>query len=183
MGCLKKASQIVVIAEDELHQRFVRRYLYRLNYSNREIRFTDLPSGRGCGEQLVRKLYAAEVKAFRRRSATAETALIVVIDADTTNVDRRRAQLKELLDENGLNPRRDDERIAHIIPKRNIETWIYCLRGDSVDEDTDYKNHSTLDPKLAAESFFDLTRRNFTTPDYCVQSLKEAIPEVQRLET
>jgi len=31
------------------------------------------------------------------------------------------------------------EQIARLVPKRNIETWILCLNGQAVDEDTDYK--------------------------------------------
>jgi hypothetical protein len=31
------------------------------------------------------------------------------------------------------------EQIAQLVPKPNIETWILCLNGQAVDEDTDYK--------------------------------------------
>jgi hypothetical protein len=29
------------------------------------------------------------------------------------------------------------EQIARLVPKPNIETWILCLNGQAVDEDTD----------------------------------------------
>jgi hypothetical protein len=93
---VSKPSQFIVLAEDERHQRFVRRYLLRL-YDEPQIRNVDLPSSRGCGEQWVREHYAAEVKSYRRRSARAKSALIVVLDADTCDVERRLQQLREAL--------------------------------------------------------------------------------------
>ena len=129
---MNRASQVVVPAEDERQQRFVRSYLYRLRYTQRDIRFEALPTGRGCGEQWVRGRYAAAVRAYRARASRAKTALIVIIDADQRETEHRVSQFREALNQAQLQARAATERIAHLIPKRNIETWVLCLVGRDV---------------------------------------------------
>ena len=174
----------MVLAEDERHVQLIRRYLYRLGYSSHDIRVEDLPSGRGCGEQWVRERYARAVKAFRGRAARARTALIVAIDADNSSVDRRFRQFRESLQQVGLATRTDGEAIVHLIPKWSVETWVLCLSGRHVDEDTDYKNELEVDGLIptAAVTFFQWSCPNAATPGHCVDSLRLAIPEVRRLE-
>jgi len=128
-------SKIYILAEDARQQLFVRRCLYRAGYERHVIDPEVLPKGTGgAGEQWVRLRYPAAVAKFRKRATKAKTALIVVIDADTDEVIRRDRQLKEAL----VNGRcQDDEAIVHLIPKRNIETWILHLNDKDVDEETD----------------------------------------------
>jgi hypothetical protein len=130
-----KPSSVIVLAEDQRHQRFIWRYFERLNYSRHEVRNEPLPVGRGSGEHWVRSKYANAVKAYRMRSARAETALVVVIDADTSSVDERRRQLDAALELEELAPRREQEKISHVIPKRKIETWVLCLNVKHVDKE------------------------------------------------
>jgi hypothetical protein len=179
---VSKASQVIVLAEDEHHQRFVRRYLERLQYSAHEIRFESLPSGRGCGEQWVRERYAGVVRTYRWRSARAKTALVVAIDADKGDLERRLRQLQEALAQANLVPRSNDEAIVHLVPKRSIETWILCLNGRVVDEETDYR-HERVSNQIAeaARLFFDGSRPNVMPPQHWVPSLLSAIPELRRL--
>ena len=181
---MSRPSQVVVLAEDERHQRFVRRYLYRLGRSRHDIRFEDLPSGRGCGEQWVRERYARAVRAYRGRSARAGTALIIAIDADVGDVDRRLRQLREALEQAGSATRTDGEAIVHLIPRRSVETWILCLSDRPVDEITDYRQEGDVDRFIptAALTFFAWSRVNATPPAHCVPSLLSAVPEVRRLE-
>ncbi len=181
---MARSSRVIVLAEDRRHQRFVRGYLERLRYSYDDVRYEDLPSGRGCGEQWVRERYSRAVDAYRARSARARTALIVAIDADSGDVNRRGRQLQEALSQAGLTPRTDDETIVHLIPKWSIETWVLRLNGRVVEENNDYSAERSIDEqiKLAAETFFEWTRPNATRPDNCVPSLLTAIPEVRRLE-
>ena len=87
-----------MLAEDERYQRLIRHYLYRLEYTQHDIRFEPLPAGRGCGEKWVRDRYVREVNVYRERTARAKTVLIVAIDADTQDVDWRKHQLQEALD-------------------------------------------------------------------------------------
>lgn len=181
---MAKPSQVVVLSEDQRHQTFVRRYLGRIGYSFHDIRFEELPSGRGCGEQWVRERYARSVAAYRARQVRAHTALVVAIDADSGNIDRRVQQLRSALISAELTPRSVDEKIAHLIPKRNIETWILCLHGKNVDEETDYRNAKDVVSLIgpAAEIFFSWTRENAQIPNHSIPSLIAAILEVKRLE-
>ena len=175
---MSKPSQVIVLTEDRRQQTFVRRYLERANYSYHQIQLEPLPAGRGSGEQWVRQRYAKNVEAYRARAARAATALVVVIDADTRTVSHRIGQLRESA------VRGTDEKISHLIPKRNIETWILCLRGNAVDEETDYHDEQGIEDQIkpAAETFFDWSRPNAGLSAHCVESLRLAIPEIQRLE-
>jgi hypothetical protein len=114
----------------------------------------------------------------------AGTALIVAIDADTGEVDRRVRQLREGLEQAGAPARTDREAIVHLIPKRSVETWVLCLSGRQVDESTDYRQEVDVDRRIpdAARTFFDWSRENAQPPAHCVPSLRSAIPEVRRLE-
>ena len=172
-----KPSRVVVLAEDQIHQQFARRHLYRLGYQRHEIHMSDLPSGRGCGEQWVRDRYAREVRAGRRRQA--ETALVAVIDADRGDVDRRFQQMRQPLERNGLAARGPNERIVHLIPKRNIETWILCLNGVIVEEELDYKGAPGTDEiPGAVAAFFDGTLPTRLRPDI---GFLRSWPQCQRL--
>jgi hypothetical protein len=108
--------------------------------------------------------------------------LVVLIDADG-DVDRRLRQFRDALTQAGLTPRAFGERISHFIPNRNIETWILCLNGQTVDEVTDYKHERGIDEQIgpAAESFFAWSRPNSAPPAHCVPSLHAALPEARRI--
>jgi hypothetical protein len=179
-----KPSLVVVLAEDQRHQRLIRKYLHKLRYENHDIRYLALPSGRGCGEQWVRKHYIDEVKNYRSRSARAQSALIVAIDADTGDVKQRVRQLNEALHQAGLAERADKEAIVLLIPKRNVETWILCLNGEQVDETTDYSNRPEIDSLIepASAVFYGWSRPKAILPAHCVPSLTAAMPEIRRLE-
>lgn len=51
-------------------------------------------------------------------------------------------RLEEQSQNANIENRKTGERIALLIPKRNIETWIVYLQGTSVDEESDYKQHA-----------------------------------------
>jgi hypothetical protein len=180
-GIVNRVSQVIVLGEDERHHTFVRTYLKRLNYRG-QIRPEKVPVGRGCGEQWVRERYARAVKAFRARAVKVESALVVAIDADTGDPKRRLRQFETSLQHAGLAPREDDEAIVHLIPRRNIETWILCLNGSKVDEEEDH-SHKNLDDEIsgAAETFFNWSRPNAQIPEHCVPSLRTGIEEIRRL--
>lgn len=178
-----KASIVIVLAEDRRHQRFIWRYLQRLGYSSHDVVYEDLPAGRGCGEQWVRERYAKEIAAYRFRSKKAKTALVVAIDADRGDVDRRLQQFRKALADTAQESRSDGERIAHLIPKRSIETWILCLNSREVNEDVDYSRED-VDRQIqgAAMTFFNWTRQNYEIPRHCIPSLRSGISEAKRLE-
>jgi hypothetical protein len=177
-------SQVIALVEDQRQRNFVQRYLQRLGYPLRAIRFEISPTGKGSAEQWVRDQYAKNVGAYRIRAARAETALIVAIDSDNGDVDRRLYQFQSALSVAGLAARTSAETIVHLVPKRNIETWILCLTGTIVTEEMDYSGQAGIDERIkpAAEELFEWSRPNVVPPNHCVPSLSVAIPEVRRLE-
>jgi hypothetical protein len=180
---LSRPSQIVVLVEDQRQQRFVRRYLARKGIAGSAIRQVALPAGKGAGEQYVRERYADEVKAFRQRNTKAVTWLVVALDADVLEVAARSTQLANELTDRGFTNRSDHEAIVHLIPKRNIETWILCLTGQVVDEETDYRHDARIDGALPAASteLFAWCRPNAIPEAHCIPSLRTTIPELRRL--
>lgn len=178
---MSKASQIIVLAEDRRQQTFVKRHLERAGYRTDQIRPEPLPAGKGSGELWVRQRYAKNVAAYRTRASRAATALVIAIDADVEDVARRAAQLARTLEDAHMTERAPDEAIAHFIPKRNIETWILCLVGGNVDEESDYSEHDIhhqIEP--AAVAFFEGSRA-LELPAHWVDSLRAAAPEARRL--
>jgi hypothetical protein len=183
---MRRASLTIILAEDEAHDLFIRRYLLRLNLGLRErVMYTEpFPDGRACGEQWVRTQYARVVKEYRWRSAKSQTILVVLIDADTGEVSRRLRQLEDGLKQASMDRRNPSERIAHFVPKRNIETWILCLNGHPVNKETDYSGRRDIEAQTApaADVFFNWTRPNAAVPSHCIPSLYPAILEALRLE-
>jgi hypothetical protein len=144
---------VIVLCEDVKHKSFIFRYLRRLGFKNRQIHSRLPRAGRGAGEQWVRERYPEEARAQRRRANHTSTSLIAVVDADTLSVDKRRLQLDETMTKAGLSPRETKERIAIVIPRRNIESWVHFAETRQIDETTDFKLRykSTNDCKNAAD--------------------------------
>ncbi|MFH1732604.1 MAG: hypothetical protein ABIF82_13280 [Planctomycetota bacterium] len=93
----------------------------------------------------MRGRYPRFLEAHRSRAARAATALIVVIDADTRTVQNRQRQLDRACEEaDNIQARQPHDAVAHIIPKRNIETWLTYLDGENVNEDDDYSGRRSF---------------------------------------
>lgn len=184
---MSKPSWVFVIVEDAHHEMLVYRYLIRCGIGNREFRIEVSPSGQGSAEQWVRTRFVREMNAYRSRQARAATALIAMIDADTLRVQDRMRELDQALTESGKERVNAVERVARLIPKRNVETWLLCLNGHDADEETDYKrgrnDWSELIPP-AAEVLFQWTRldaKKSELPGNCVLSLENGVKELNRL--
>jgi len=181
---MAKPSQVIILVEDRRHQQFLRGYLRRVGLEPHAFRFVPTSSGTGSGEQWVRERFPIEVESYRRRQA--ETKLIVVIDADNRSVQERLAQLDQKLREAGATPIRPrDEQIARLVPRRNVETWILCLNGTPVDEETNYKNdgHDWLRLiRSGIETLYAWTRPHAPVPASCVASLQLGVVELGRLD-
>jgi hypothetical protein len=136
---MSRASQVIILCEDKLHEVFVRRFLKLYGYTNRDLSVPSYPaSGRGSGESFVRRSDPDELRAYRSRSAT--TFLIAVIDADKGSVADREDDLRGACTEKSVEPRQDGELVIHVVPKRAINTWLAYLDSVAVDEETDYSN-------------------------------------------
>jgi hypothetical protein len=107
---------------------------------------------------------------------------VAVIDADTSSVNDRLLQLKQSLTQNGKPGRAADERIVLLSPKRNIETWIFHLLGNDVNEEDDYKNRvSSSDLKKSVAALAELCPRKAT--EISLPSLRHGCKELTEFLT
>jgi hypothetical protein len=180
---MNKPSLIIIILEDEHHKMLIRRYLRSSGLGTRQLRIRLSPSGRGSAEAWVRKTFAEEAAVYRTRHA--QTGLIAIIDADLCTVQERLDQLNQVLTDSGKPAVDRGERIARLVPKRNVETWILNLNGEVVDEEKDYKrtvrNWNHLIP-VASENLNRLTRSGAEPTSRYIDSLLRGTRELKRLE-
>jgi len=185
---MNNPSRFIVLVEDEHHEMLIRRYLkirYRLN--EHQMRMKRCPLGRGAAEGWVRKQFPEEIKAYRRRQAKAQTGLIFMIDADAHTLRERLSQLEQALTESNQRRVDEHERVAQLVPKRNVETWILCLNDESgLDENTDYtgtqRDWHLLIPS-AAETLCQWSQSPTGLPAYCLNSLQIGVQELRRLKS
>jgi hypothetical protein len=179
--------QVVILAEDVQHDVFLRRFLKAIGKADhRQIRTPPFPAGRGCGEQFVRRNYPIELREYRKRASRVALWFFLVTDADDHSVDQRRQKLSKSLVDAGINQLPTDrEAIAILIPKRNIETWIKYLKGEAVDETTDYsppKHEVKKDlVKPAADRLAAFYRAGWILPLDCPDSLRRSVNELKRV--
>lgn len=133
----RNGVDVILVCEDVQHEVFARRFLEKIR-KGLKVRVYKSPLGRGSGEAWVRQRYALEVNALRAANYIRNRALIVMIDEDTSATAPRVMKLAQALEEGGHDPRSEDEAIVHVIPARNIETWIAYLQGQGVDEVNEY---------------------------------------------
>lgn len=141
---MSRNVQVVILCEDRQHEAFARRFLEHVGKGHRVQRVEVSPKGRGSGEQFVRAQFAKELAFYRTRKHRVTQALVVVIDADGRTVAQRLQQVEAAATDAGQAQRGNDERVAIIVPARNIETWLAYLDGQTVNENDTY-------PKLDRE--------------------------------
>jgi hypothetical protein len=142
----KRFARLIILYEDLQHSCFVRRYLVTKGVRCGNIWVVTTPLGRGAGDAFVRDTYPAEVRSLRTKSYVCH-GLIVMIDADNHSVSDREKELAKSLTPAGEEPRKTGDRVALLIPKRSIETWVHFLMND-LDEPV---NENKPYPKLAHE--------------------------------
>ncbi|MDR3674258.1 MAG: hypothetical protein P4N24_02130 [Acidobacteriota bacterium] len=181
---------MIVLCEDNRTFSFARSYLKKCGVSH-GIRPVISPRGRGCGFDYVIKNFAVQVNAYKLASARLHAWLVAIVDADTGTVAQRIGQMNAELT-NAQEPRVkairiEDERIARLIPRRNIETWILALNSKAVSENADYKDSinssegwSALIPP-ASETFYTWTRANAELPEGLIASLRHGADEMRRV--
>jgi len=145
----KKFAAIIILCEDLMHGNFVRHYLLQKGVPpNKIIRINNCPAGKQSGAQYVLQNYPKEVSALRSTHYISQ-GLIAVIDADTFTGEERIANCRKALLDAGLENKTDAESISVIVPRRNVETWIYHLLGNVVNETDKYDNrveHANVKP-------------------------------------
>jgi hypothetical protein len=139
-----RAARMVILCEDFQQHTFLYRLLTPLGFPRNRIRIEKVRDGEGAGDQFVRNRYPDEVTIQRRKSARMRIGLVTAIDADTDPIRNRYQELNDVLEANEQEHRQNGEKICILVPKRNIETWIYALFGRDANETETY-------PKLENE--------------------------------
>lgn len=173
-----------MLCEDRQQEVFLRYYLAEKGYDSRAIYAEVAPRGRGAGEQFVREHYPDQVRAVRTVPAMRSGGVAVMIDADARSVDERHRQLGDELVARSIAPRSLEDRIAVLVPKRNIETWLHYLLGDNppVDENEGYRRLSReSDCRPAARRLAALCPPRPPLPSNCPPSLARGCAELTRL--
>ena len=181
---IQRVATIVLLVEDLHQESLLRRYLQRVGHDRRNIRVNRSQKGTGSGEQHVREQYASEIRAQRFRVTRIQSCLIAFIDADTVQTQDRHQQFERALRDADEPRLASNEHVAVLVAKRNVETWILCLNGESVDEDTNYRHDDRVNAnsiKSVAGQLYEWTRVNAAIPAECVTSLRESIPELLRI--
>jgi hypothetical protein len=177
----QRRVQIVILCEDRQQEVFARYFLKKRGFTGL-FRTKICPPGSQAGEQYVRTHYPEEVKAYRQNRNRVAIGLVVLIDADTGTLEARLNELASVLNKDKQENRGSNEAIAIFVPKRNIETWIHYLQGETVNEEDAYakfeKNEAAC--KTAVE---DLADRCYSQslPEDAPRSLQAACGELQRL--
>jgi hypothetical protein len=135
---MSRSVNTIIVCEDRQHEAFARRFLALTGVDFRVQRVEISPSGRGSGEQFVRKQYVKELADYRARQHRVSQSLIVIIDSDLQDVTTRIEQIESAAVAGGQDQRQPNERVAIFVPARNIETWLAYLDGQTVNENDTY---------------------------------------------
>jgi len=145
---MTRRVRLVVVAEDRQTEMFLRQVLYGLGFALRDLRFVTAPKAKQAADQWVLAMHGVEAKRLRANAhAQPNTGMVTCIDADHHTVDERHAQLDRTM----AFIRGPKERMAWLVPKQNIETWLRALDGQPADEATDYKQRGR-DPMPCSEA-------------------------------
>lgn len=116
----------ILLCEDKQSRAVLHRYLKHERGFER-VRVLPLPAGQGCGSQYVRENYARAVLGQRDRSVA--EVLLVHIDADNSTVADRHRELADELKKEGMEQRGQNEPIALVVPRWEMETWLHHYMG------------------------------------------------------
>lgn len=143
-----------------------------------------------CGSQHVRENYPKVVEQRRSREGRLRTMgcrVVVHVDVDNTTpagrtVDDRLSELREACTDSSVRPPAPSEPVAHLIPRRSIETWIrFFLQGPPIDEHTDYGHlPRPSDASPAATKFGEHAARG-TVPAGAPPSLVTGLVELRKV--
>ena len=181
----ERFAQVIILVEDKQQRSFVNRLLKELGYPNHKLKPLPLPAGVGSGEAYVREQYPIQVKALRPRASYQEVALVMAIDGDGRTIADRHQQLANQLVAADLDPRGAAEKIIHLVPCRNIKTWIEYLEDitTTIDEEHRYAKLMKRESECQkpVEEMARLCRPCQPVPTNCPASLLAAIEELKRL--
>ena len=173
-----KIARIIVRCEDLQQHVFIYRCLVKSGIHPRTIQIRHNPGGDA--KRFVLDQYPVQVKALRS-TPHVSAAFISMIDADDRTVEQRKLEHNNVLTESGQEHRDDAEKIAILVPRRNIETWIHHLLGEVVNEQDSYARFRGKESKCApaAEEFARRCPHDMRKTD--LPSLHDGCAELQRI--
>jgi hypothetical protein len=173
-----KPAEIIVRCEDLQQRVFVYRCLVEKGFHRHAVQIKHNPAGDA--KRFVLDQYPIQVRALRSTPHVCK-AVISIIDADDCTVEERKRQHDNALEGNGLPRRGDAERIAVLVPRRNIETWVHHLLGDAVNENDKYPRFRGEERKCApaAQEFARRCPHDMREAD--LPSLRAGCTELQRI--
>jgi hypothetical protein len=136
-----KRVQLVLVSEDKQHDCFIRYFLLDNGWSRHQLRSRVAPKGKGAASQWVLSEFPHELKIYRSQAGHLGNGLIITIDADTRTVREINEMLARKCEEAGVASRKQGDRVDFVIPRRNVETWLAYLRGESVNETDVYQKY------------------------------------------
>jgi hypothetical protein len=177
-----RISKVILLCEDDPQERLVRCYLEKCGFNTTPPYLLPINASRqvhGGNVLWVLREFPKQLLACRQRhSASANTLLIVVVDADNFAVEDRRKQFA------ATPPRvKPDDPLVILIPRRHIETWIRSALGNTVNETDDYKTPKPNKSEIrdAAQRIYGWSHDQQKRGSACVQSLLSALPEWRRI--
>lgn len=141
---MARVCKIVLVCEGWRDQRFAVSFLKAAGINPRSIEPKTNPSG--SGYDWVKRQFLSEVKYLQQFREG--RGVLGIIDEDGQGDMARVNDISNCLRSENLPVINPSEGRCLLLPKRNIETWLYWLTGQiastpvSVDEVTDYKNAS-----------------------------------------
>ena len=158
----KRQTSVVLLCEDQQHAVFVRRLLREMGWTHSNMRTEFLSPGSGSAEQFVRERFVKELAEYRRVRNRVSATLVVMIDGDRLGPARRRAELKDACQSQGVAFLESAERVLIAVPTWQIETWFAYLDGEDVDETKrDYRRLSRpRDCERHVDKLAEMCRRN-----------------------
>jgi hypothetical protein len=150
---MARVCRIVVVVEGWEDRAFAEGFLASAGVAPRSIDAKVSPKGHGSGFSFVREVFAQELGELARYREG--RGVLALMDEDGKGIDSRRGWVADYLRETERLPIDCAEGRCLILPKRNLETWVYWLTGSkigqnwAVDEGEDYK---TARPASATRS-------------------------------
>jgi hypothetical protein len=173
-----KPAEIIVRCEDLQQRVFIYRCLRNKGFSGRTIQIKHSPAGDA--KRFVLSQYPTQVKALRSAPHVCK-ALVSMLDADVRTVEEMKREHDKALEESRQEPRAEGERIAILVPRRNIETWIHHLHGATVNETDVYPRFRGEERKCAPAAMEFARRCPHEMRETDLPSLRAGCAELRRI--
>jgi len=177
----QKIDRVSVLCEDNLHKRFLMRWL-----EHRGIKLLDAdvaPSAKGSGSAYVKNRFQLFVKKAKQKANQAGLGFIVVLDGDAAGLVAQKTVLEKLIAGDVTLQFTFENRIAALIPTWSLDTWILAICGAEIAESTqitDEIKRSIDDAKIRqAAAYFDAYRQ--ATPAH-LPAMIDAQLELNKLD-